>query len=89
MQNARVAHPLAHWRRNLNDWIVDYLTSEGYLTPEKIVERDRWSTRRKREYANEIVDEMEKTGEVRRLWKDFRREVGEVRTGKVSLFCLN
>lgn len=83
MQNARMAHALAHWRYHLNDWTIDYLENEGYLAPNKIVERDRWSTRKRSDYANKIVDEMEENGEIKRLYRDYRNEVTTARTSKV------
>lgn len=74
MANAQMAHALAHWRYHLNEWVVDYLKQEGYCTPEKVVERDEWKTSKRREYANEIVDHMERVGEVRKLYRDFKNE---------------
>lgn len=74
MANAQMAHALAHWRYHLNEWVVDYLKQEGYCTPVKVVERDEWKTSKRREYANEIVDHMERVGEVRKLYRDFKNE---------------
>jgi len=75
MANARTLHTLTHWRYHLNEWVIDHMTSSGYLTPALIVERDGWSTKKRRKYANSIVDSMEEEGEVKKLYKDFRREV--------------
>lgn len=85
MQNAKVAHALAHWRFHLNEWVVDYLEAEGFCIPEKIVERDRWSTRKRREYANTIVDRMETAGEIKRLHRDFKTEIEDAQNKQVSL----
>jgi len=89
MRNARTAHALAHWRYHLNDWVVDYLKQEGYTTPEKIVERDSWNTKKRMKYANTIVDKMEESGEVRRLHHDFRVEIDTARNEKVCTSCLS
>lgn len=75
MANARTLHTLTHWRYHLNEWVIDHMTSSGYLTPALIVEKDGWSTKKRRKYANSIVDSMEEEGEVKKLYKDFRREV--------------
>ncbi|MCJ1387042.1 hypothetical protein MMC17_010171 [Xylographa soralifera] len=71
-ENAEIAHSLLHWRYHLNDWILDWLRNEGYETPEKIVERDKWSIKKRSDYANKVVDEMEKKGEIRALYRDFK-----------------
>lgn len=83
MQNAKTAHALTHWRFHLNEWVVDYLDAEGYSTPEKIVERDGWSTKKRRRYANKVVDSMENTGEIKRLHRDFRHEIEDAQNKKV------
>lgn len=75
MANARTLHTLTHWRYHLNEWVIDHMSSSGYLTPALIVERDGWSTKKRRKYANSIVDAMEEEGEVKKLYRDFRREV--------------
>ena len=87
MQNAHMAHALAHWRYHLNDWTIDYLEAEGHLTPEKIVERDGWSTRKRSDYANAVVDDMEENGEIKRLYQCYRIEVTSARTSKVCIDC--
>ncbi|KAJ9637765.1 hypothetical protein H2201_004200 [Coniosporium apollinis] len=83
-QNAEIAHTLEHWRYHLNDWVVEYLKAEGYTAPEKIVERDEWSTKKRQKYANEIADEMERTGEIKRLYRDYRNEVDTARGDKLA-----
>ena len=88
MQNARMAHAFAHWRYHLNVWTIGYLENEGYLTPEKIVERDSWNTRKRSDYANRIVDDMEENGEIKRLYRDYKNEITTARTSKVSLAFL-
>ena len=89
MQNAHWAHTLAHWRYHLNEWVIDYLGQEGYTNPEKIVERDSWNTKKRRKYAEKVVDEMEEAGEIKRLYQDFRSEVDTARDTKVSVSLIH
>ena len=82
MGNAQTAHSLQHWRYHLNEWVVTWLTANGYDTAEKIVERDRLSTKRRRKEANKIVDRMEQGGVVKTLWRDFRQNIDNARNSK-------
>ena len=70
--NAETAHTLHHWRHALNQWVLIWLDQQGYTMAEKILQRERWSTKRKSQYANNVVDGMEATGQVKRLYKEFR-----------------
>lgn len=86
MRNARTAHALAHWKYHLNEWVVDYLTQETHLDANRVVDRDRWSVKRKREYANEVTDQMEASGEIQYLYRDFKHEIEQAQnSGAVSL----
>ncbi|KAJ4405771.1 hypothetical protein N0V91_005078 [Didymella pomorum] len=73
--NAQVAHTLHHWRYHLNDWVKDYLDKHGYLTPEKLVKRDKKSDRKREKEARKIVDEMERVGEIRKLHHLYKDQV--------------
>ncbi|KAH6641993.1 hypothetical protein C7974DRAFT_301691 [Boeremia exigua] len=73
--NAQVAHTLHHWRYHLNDWVKDWLQSNGHLTPEKLVKRDKKSDRRREKEARKIVDEMESKGEIRKLHRLYKDQV--------------
>ncbi|KAI9667286.1 MAG: hypothetical protein M1821_000100 [Bathelium mastoideum] len=84
MRNARIGHALAHWRYHLNEWVIDYLRDEGYLNPNQIVERDGWNVRRRREFANSVVDGMERMGEIKRLHRDYRTEIDSAREAKTE-----
>ncbi|KAL8801547.1 MAG: hypothetical protein Q9182_004389 [Xanthomendoza sp. 2 TL-2023] len=80
--NAETAHGLYHWRHALNHHVLAHLRREGHLAPAKIVERENWSTKRKEKFANEIVDRMELSGEMRNLYQ-FHKDILEVaREGK-------
>jgi hypothetical protein len=82
MKNASTAHALQHWRYHLNIYVVDYLRRQGYLAAGKIVERDQWSTQKRRKHANKVVDRMEAEGVVKSLWQDFKNNLDEARTAK-------
>ena len=49
-----------------------------------ILEREHWSQKRRTKYANEVVDIMEKDGEIDRLWKDFNINLKAARDTKVG-----
>jgi hypothetical protein len=80
--NAQTAHALQHWRYHLYQYVVNWLTTEGYNTPQMIVQRDEMSTRRRRKAANKIVDRMESEGVIKSLWKDFRANIDNARESK-------
>ncbi|EKG16877.1 hypothetical protein MPH_05858 [Macrophomina phaseolina MS6] len=80
--NAETAHTLAHWRWHLYDWVKDYLRSQGHLDAAKIVERDGWKTKKKTKYANKVVDEMHDSGEIKRLYQDFKATTETAREAK-------
>jgi hypothetical protein len=73
--NAQMAHTLHHWRHHLYSWVVDYLIREGHCTPEKLVERDRWSQRKREKYAKRIVKKMDKIGEIKKLHHLYKEQV--------------
>lgn len=73
--NAQVAHTLYHWRYHLNSWVIDYLVREGHCSAEKLVARDKWSERKRQKFANKVVDEMEKKGEIKKLHRMYRDQV--------------
>ncbi|KAK4541045.1 hypothetical protein LTR36_008414 [Oleoguttula mirabilis] len=86
MANAETAHSLSHWRYHLNEWVIQWLDRSGYNTAEKIVQRDGWSTKKRRKYANKVADRMEQEGVVRDLWREFRKNIDEARSSKQGRF---
>ena len=84
MANARTAHTLKHWRRHLYEWVVDWLEEEGYLRDKEIVKRDRWTTKKKEEFANGVVDHMKDIGEVKSLYQAFKAEIETAQEQDVS-----
>jgi hypothetical protein len=73
--NAQVAHTLYHWRHHLNSWIIDYLVRKGHCAPEKLVERDGWSQRKREKAARKILKQMDKEGEIRKLHRLYKEQV--------------
>lgn len=70
--NAETAHALNHWRHSLNQYVLGSLRKKGLTSDENILQRERWSTKKKSDYADQIVDEMEASGETRTLYKEFK-----------------
>ena len=81
--NAEIAHSLLHWRYALNEWVLEWLKTQGYTTPERIIERESWSIKKRREYANGVVDEMEANGDIKDLYRDFKINLDHARDAKV------
>ena len=77
--NAERAHRLHHWRHALNHYVLESLRRKGHTSDEKIVQRERWSTKKKSDYANQIVDDMDETGETRVLYKEFKENQQDAR----------
>ncbi|KAL8978096.1 MAG: hypothetical protein Q9205_006241 [Flavoplaca limonia] len=80
--NAETAHALHHWRHQLNQFVLICLRSEGHLAPDKILERDRWNTKKKEKYANGVVDEMEANGQMKELYREFKQNLEIAREAK-------
>ncbi|KAL8770849.1 MAG: hypothetical protein Q9209_003500 [Squamulea sp. 1 TL-2023] len=80
--NAETAHTLYHWRHQLNFFVLNLLRTEGYFTPEKILERSNWNTKRKERYANAVVDGMEADGQMKDLYMEFKQNLEAARETK-------
>ena len=75
-QNAEKAHQMLHWRFNLNETVVEYLRSQGYFEPEQVVLRTDWKIKQRREYAFQIIAEMQLPGgQMSRIRRDFERMI--------------
>lgn len=81
--NAETAHSLLHWKYHLNDYVLDWLTNHGHTTHHKIIERENWSIKKRTNYANDVVDDMVKTGEMKTLYKEFKENLDAARSVKV------
>ncbi|KAK5136986.1 hypothetical protein LTR08_001493 [Meristemomyces frigidus] len=86
MANADTAHSLTHWRHHLNSWVIDWLDAQGYNTADKVVARDKLSTRKRRRMGNKIADRMEKEGVVKMLWREYSGKIDEARSSKQGRF---
>ncbi|KAG0648905.1 hypothetical protein D0Z07_4610 [Hyphodiscus hymeniophilus] len=82
INNAQLAHSLIHWKYALNEWVIDQLETEGYLTPEQLAEREKMKAKKRREYANALVDGWEETGIIKNLYADFKRQLESARESK-------
>lgn len=81
--NAEMAHALYHWRYALNQTVREWLARAGHLTPEKIVERDNMHQKKREKATNKIVNEMELTGVMKKLYKEFKENLAAARDSKV------
>lgn len=86
MSNARTAHALHHWRYHLYEWVVIWIDGKGYGTNKELKKRDQMSTKKRRKYANKIVDRMVEDGVVKKLWKEFRGTIDEAKDAKQGRF---
>lgn len=81
--NAELAHRFTHWKYNLNDEVMRHLESQGVLSAEEIVRRERskGGQRKREREAEEIVDRMKDTGVIEELWKGFKADLEDARIG--------
>ncbi|CAK4030176.1 Hypothetical predicted protein [Lecanosticta acicola] len=84
--NAHTAHSLQHWKMALKEFVEGWLIKMGYTNSAELEKRDRWKTKKKRKYANKIVDYMEKSGEMKILWRKFKANIDEAREAKQGRF---
>ena len=82
MSNARTAHALHHWRYHLYEWVVIWIDGNGYSSVKELKKRDKMSTKKRRKYANKIVDRMLDEGVVKKLWKEFRGTIDDAANAK-------
>ncbi|KAL9098865.1 MAG: hypothetical protein Q9163_005549, partial [Psora crenata] len=80
--NAEIAHALHHWRYQLNQMVLQWLSLEGHTTPEKIIERENWSRKKRQKLANKVVDDMVEDGEMRDLYRKFKQNLDAARSAK-------
>ena len=77
-----MAHALHHWRYALNQTVLTWLAAEDHLAPAQIVERDRFSQKKRQKATNKIVDDMEDTGVMKTLYKQFKENLAAARDAK-------
>lgn len=81
--NAEIAHGLVHWKYYLNYYVCNWLTNYGHTTSHKILEREEWSIKKRTKYANDVVDYMVNTGEMKKLYKEFRENLDAAKSIQV------
>jgi hypothetical protein len=82
--NAETAHNLLHWKHHLNHYVLNWLKTRGHTTADKVIERENWSTKKRCQYANDVVDSMVGTGEMKILYKEFKENLDAARSARVS-----
>ena len=65
--------------------MIDWLKNSKHYHPEKIIERDGWSIKKKSDYANKVVDEMEEKGQIKELYREFQSNLDAARGAKVRV----
>ena len=79
--NADMGHKLTHWKYHLNDNLISYLESQGVLSAESIVARDKMNKKKREKEAENIVDSMQETGMIAEFWTDFENNLNDARLG--------
>lgn len=82
MSNASTAHALHHWRYHLYEWVKIWIDGNGYSSAKELKKRDKMSTKKRRKYANKIVDRMVDEGVAKKLWKEFRGTIDDAANAK-------
>jgi len=78
--NAVTAHSLLHWKYALKEYVEDRLEMDGWMTPQKLREREKMKPKKRRKLANEIVDGWQRSGVVSALYGDFKRTLEAARS---------
>ncbi|KAI1828406.1 hypothetical protein F4861DRAFT_181050 [Xylaria intraflava] len=78
--NATIAHSLLHWKHALKEWVEDRLENEGWMTPEKLRQREKMKAKSRRMLANSIADEWQEKGIVNALYGDFKNQLETARS---------
>jgi hypothetical protein len=79
--NAEMGHKLTHWKYHLNDSLMAYLESQGVLSAEAIVAREKMNKKKREKEAETIVDSMDDAGVIDNFWKDFENDLNDARLG--------
>jgi hypothetical protein len=79
--NAEMGHKLTHWKYHLNASLISYLSSQGVLSADAIVSRDKMNARKREKEAENIVLDMEETGLIAEFWRDFVDNLDDARLG--------
>lgn len=68
--------------------MIEYLKNEGLFEAESILERERMNRKKRSRLANQVVDKMEESGEIKKLWRDFHINLKAARDRQSSGGCL-
>jgi hypothetical protein len=79
--NAQMGHKLSHWKFHLNEYVLMYLEEQGVLSAEAIVARDKLNHKKREREAETIIDNMDAVGKIQELWRDFKADLDNARTG--------
>ena len=79
--NAQMGHKLVHWKHNLNDSLMTYLESQGVLSADAIIAREKMNKKKREKEAENIVDNMEETGQLDEFWQEFENDLNDARIG--------
>jgi Domain of unknown function (DUF4211) len=79
--NAEMGHKLTHWKFHLNENMLSYLEEQGVLSAEAILAREKMSNKKREKEAERIVDQMQETGMISKLWRDFQNDLEDARLG--------
>jgi hypothetical protein len=77
--NAETAHSLIHWKHALKEFVEERLEDEGWLTPQKLLQREKMKAKKRRDLANSIADGWQANGTVKSLYNDFKNNLEEAR----------
>ncbi|KAI0512581.1 hypothetical protein F5B22DRAFT_648433 [Xylaria bambusicola] len=77
--NAETAHSLLHWKHALKEWVEARLDDEGWMTPQKLSEREKMKAKKRRALANQIVDDWQERRVVAALYGDFKNTIENAR----------
>ena len=79
--NAEMGHKLTHWKYHLNDSLMSYLESQGVLSAEAIIAREKANKRKREKAAENIVETMDETGVIDDFWRNFENDLNDARLG--------
>ncbi|KAI8945486.1 hypothetical protein F4801DRAFT_126620 [Xylaria longipes] len=77
--NAETAHSLLHWKHALKQWVEERLEDEGWMTGEKLSEREKMKAKNRRALANSIVDRWQEGRVIGALYGDFKNTLENAR----------
>ncbi|KAI0443792.1 hypothetical protein F4803DRAFT_291568 [Xylaria telfairii] len=77
--NAETAHTLLHWKHALKQWVEERLEDDGWMTGEKLREREKMKAKNRRALANSIVDKWQEGRVIGALYSDFKNTLENAR----------